>query len=85
MKRAEAVAAALAEVDAMGAKLTVVDLAPGWRAVLGGVGLPPHHGHGATPLEAIQDALRFARAMGVRPIAVDRPRRVRRRRGATGL
>lgn len=54
----------LAEVDAIKGKATFVARGAGWRCVLTGLGLPPHYGEGRTPADALDEALRFARALG---------------------
>lgn len=58
-------AALLREVDAFGGKVTFIALSRGgWKAVVSGLELPPHFGHGVTGPAALEEVLRFARAIG---------------------
>ncbi len=53
-------------VDRMGAKVTWSALAAGgWKCFVSGIEMPPHMGIGTTPLEALADVLRLAKAIGV--------------------
>jgi hypothetical protein len=53
----------LAEVDVREAKVTWIALAGGgWKAVVDGIALPPHHGQGRTGTDALAEVLRMARA-----------------------
>lgn len=56
----------LLEAGKLGAQVAITrPLGGAYRCVLSGVGLPPHHAEGATVLEALDEALRFARKIGV--------------------
>jgi hypothetical protein len=59
--------ALLDEVDRLGAKVTWISLANGWKCVVSGVELPPHTGQGRTCEEALAEVLRLARVLGVQP------------------
>jgi hypothetical protein len=53
----------LEEVDRRKAKVTWIPLSGGgWKAVVSGIELPPHFGHGRTGTEALAEVLRMARA-----------------------
>lgn len=53
-------------VDRMNAKVTWIALKnTGWKCFVSGVELPPHMGLGTTPVEALAEVLRMAKAFGV--------------------
>ena len=54
-------------VDRMNAKVTWIALKnqPGWKCFVSGIELPSHMGLGGTPLEALADVLRLAKALSV--------------------
>ncbi len=55
----------LSIVDRMGAKVTWLPLkGSGWKCCVSGIEMPPHMGIGNTPVEALADVLRLAKALG---------------------